>query len=307
MGLVQRTVSRQVTVDGQGLFSGERATLTISPAGPDSGISFIREQGDRRATIPALVQNIMKRPRRTSLRNGTLHVETIEHCMAAFSGLGVHNATVTLSGGITGELPAGDGSSAVFAEALAAAGTVEQDAPLSPLIISRPVHIVVGDRSITALPGPTDHLEIVYDLEAPEPVGRQIFAFRLGRDDFATQLAPARTFVFENEARELQARGMGRHLTPRDVLVIAASGPVENQFRFADECARHKVLDIVGDLYLAGRIIFGRIVAHKSGHEMNHLLVRRLLEQEQRSQREQLVGRDAVLDIRRIQRIRPHR
>jgi len=101
-----------------------------------------------------------------------------------------------------------------------------------------------------------------------------------GADDFATQLAPARTFVFEQEAAELRARGLGQHLTPRDLLVIGATGPIDNEYRFADECARHKVLDLIGDLYLVGRPICGRLVAHRSGHTLNHALARRLLEQE---------------------------
>jgi UDP-3-O-[3-hydroxymyristoyl] N-acetylglucosamine deacetylase / 3-hydroxyacyl-[acyl-carrier-protein] dehydratase len=129
----------------------------------------------------------------------------------------------------------------------------------------------------------------------------------LGDDDFVSQLAPARTFVFEHEAQELRNRGLGKHLTPKDLLVISPSGPIDNQFRFPDECARHKVLDLIGDLYLVGRPIRGRLVAHKSGHELNHLLARRLIEQHETYSRESLVSREAAIDIRKIQRILPHR
>jgi UDP-3-O-[3-hydroxymyristoyl] N-acetylglucosamine deacetylase/3-hydroxyacyl-[acyl-carrier-protein] dehydratase len=139
-----------------------------------------------------------------------------------------------------------------------------------------------------------------------------VFKFQLmdggtGPDDFVSQLAPARTFVFKHEADELRARGLGSHLSPKELLVIAEDGPIENSFRFADECARHKVLDLLGDLYLVGRPIRGRIFAHKSGHSLNHMLAKRLLEQEEATDRASLVKRDAVLDIRRIQRILPHR
>jgi UDP-3-O-[3-hydroxymyristoyl] N-acetylglucosamine deacetylase/3-hydroxyacyl-[acyl-carrier-protein] dehydratase len=144
-------------------------------------------------------------------------------------------------------------------------------------------------------------------LLADPPIGRQIFCFHLGKDDFVGQVAPARTFVFEAEAAELRARGFGQHLTAKDLLVLSASGPVDGAFRFPDECARHKVLDIIGDLYLAGRPVYGRIVAHKSGHKLNHMLVRRLLEQGRAFDREALLKRDGVLDIRKIQRILPHR
>src|SRR5881398_3657466 len=114
----QKTISREIRIAGQGLFSGEQATLTIAPSAPGSGITFIREQGDHEARIPALVENVLKRPRRTCLRNGTLHVETIEHCMAALAGMGIDNAVVRVAGGHVGELPAGDGSSRDYVTAL---------------------------------------------------------------------------------------------------------------------------------------------------------------------------------------------
>jgi UDP-3-O-[3-hydroxymyristoyl] N-acetylglucosamine deacetylase/3-hydroxyacyl-[acyl-carrier-protein] dehydratase len=303
----QKTISREIRLAGPGLFSGEQATLTIAPSGPGSGITFIREQGDHEARIPALVENVLKRPRRTCLRNGTLHVETVEHCMAALAGLRINNATVRIAGGVSGEVPGIDGSSQPFVQAIDEVGVTEQEADVRPLVIRRPVQVSAGDKTLAALPGPTDHLEILYDFEAPPPIGRQVFSFHLGVDDFEKQVAPARTFIFENEAQELRMRGLGHHLTPRDLLVISPKGPIDNEFRFADECVRHKVLDLIGDLYLAGRPIYGRVVAHKSGHELNHQLVRKLLQQEQLTDREDLLSRDGALDIRRIQRILPHR
>lgn len=308
MPVLQKTISREISLDGRGLFSGEPVRLTFAPAGTGSGITFVREQDEKSATIPALVSNVLKRPRRTCLRNGTLHVETVEHCLAALSGMGINNAVVKISGGAVGEVPMGDGSSLPFVQAIEEAGIAEQSAEVQPLVITRPIQVSLGDATLAALPGPTDRLEIIYDFEAPAPVGRQTIAFVLGEDDFVRQLAPARTFVFEHEAIELRNRGIGKHLTPQDVLVINGSGPIENAYRFADECARHKTLDLIGDLYLVGRPIRGRLVAHKSGHELNHLLARRLLELAAGDEREQLLRReDAALDIRKIQRILPHR
>ncbi len=307
MSLRQKTISQSVSLEGPGLFSGERATLTFEPAAAGSGITFVREQDGKVATIQALVGNVMNRPRRTCLRNGTLLVETVEHCMAALAGMGVDNAVVRVSGGKVGELPGGDGSSAPFAQALQQAGVVEQEAQLEPLVITRPVQVTDEEASIAALPGPKDHLELIYDFEAPPPVGRQIFAFRTGGDEFLTQLAPARTFIFEREAIELRERGIGKHLSPKELLVISEAGPLDNAFRFADECARHKLLDMLGDLYLVGRPICGRIIARKSGHAMNHRMARRLLELNELDSRQALLSRDAALDIRKIQRILPHR
>jgi UDP-3-O-[3-hydroxymyristoyl] N-acetylglucosamine deacetylase / 3-hydroxyacyl-[acyl-carrier-protein] dehydratase len=303
----QRTISKEVSLAGPGLFSGEPATLTFAPAEADSGITFVREQDARVATIRAIVDNVLKRPRRTCLRNGTLFVETVEHCLAALSGMGIDNAVVKLSGGTVGEVPGGDGSSKMFVDALTDAGITEQDAERAPLIIKKPIQVTQSEATLAALPGPTDHLEIIYTFEGAAPLGRQTVTFHLGDDDFASQLAPARSFSYEHEARELQARGLGMHLTPRDVLVISPDGPIDNEFRFPDECARHKVLDLIGDLYLVGRPIRGRLVAHKSGHSLNHLLAKRLLEQEVATDRESLLKRDGAIDIRRIQRILPHR
>lgn len=303
----QKTLSREVSFAGPGLFSGESATLTLGPGGEDSGIMFVREQDGKVAHIAARVTNVLKRPRRTCLRNGTLFVDTVEHCMAALAGMGVDNAIVKVSGGTVGEIPGGDGSSQQFAQAIQEAGVTEQQADVAPLIIKTPIHVTDGNATLDALPGPSDKLEIIYDYEGPPPVGRQIFAFHMGDDDFMTQLAPARSFAFEDEARELQSRGLAKHLSPRDVLVISPNGPIENHFRFVDECARHKALDLIGDLYLVGRPIRGRILAHKSGHSLNHALAKRLLAQHESGSREALLHRDAALDIRRIQRILPHR
>src|SRR5205814_5109811 len=133
----------------------------------------MREQGEKVATIPALVQSVLKQPRRTCLRNGTLRVETVEHCMAALAGLGIDNAIVKLSGGTVGEIPGGDGSSKSFVDAIESAGVIEQAAESRPLIISKPVQVALGDATLAALPGPKDHLEIIYNFEAPPPVGRQ--------------------------------------------------------------------------------------------------------------------------------------
>jgi UDP-3-O-[3-hydroxymyristoyl] N-acetylglucosamine deacetylase/3-hydroxyacyl-[acyl-carrier-protein] dehydratase len=307
MTIKQRTISTEASITGPGLFSGEPSTLTFGPAQAGTGITFVREQDGKTATIPALVYNVQRRPRRTCLKNGTLLVETVEHCMAALSGMGIDNAVVRVSGGMVGELPGGDGSSRPFVQAIQQAGVVEQDEPSDPLIIRKPIQVSAEGATLAALPGPTDKLEVIYDFEAKAPIGRQVISFHLGDDDFVSQLAPARTFVFEEEANELRARGMGQHLTPKDLLVISNTGPIDNEFRFADECARHKVLDLIGDLFLLGRPLRGRIVACKSGHALNHLLVRRLLEQEETASRQKLVHRAAEMDIRRIQRILPHR
>ena len=145
----QKTIGKEVNFSGLGLFSGEQATVTIAPGEIDSGIIFIRDQDGKTAVINAMIQNVLKRPRRTCLKNGTLLVETVEHCMAALSGMGVDNASVRVKGGRVGELPAGDGSSRPFVELLEEAGITEQEAPLNPLIIRKPEQVSIGDAQRT--------------------------------------------------------------------------------------------------------------------------------------------------------------
>jgi len=134
-----------------------------------------------------------------------------------------------------------------------------------------------------------------------------LFTFRLGRDDYYEQLSRARTFLLEDEARQLQAQGLGKHLQPGDVLVFGPNGPVDGELRYPDEPVRHKVCDLIGDLALLGRPVVGRIVAFRSGHEQNHELVRRLKELSQASHRRQGVRGEPVMDIKRIMRLLPHR
>ena len=160
MSIKQKTISHEASISGPGLFSGEHSTVTFSPAEADAGITFVREQEGKVATIAASVYNVMRRPRRTCLKNGTLLVETVEHCMAALAGLGIDNAIVRVSGGMVGELPGGDGSSRPFVEKIEEAGIVEQDELSHPLIIRKPIQVTADGASIAALPGPTDKLEV---------------------------------------------------------------------------------------------------------------------------------------------------
>jgi UDP-3-O-[3-hydroxymyristoyl] N-acetylglucosamine deacetylase/3-hydroxyacyl-[acyl-carrier-protein] dehydratase len=150
---------------------------------------------------------------------------------------------------------------------------------------------------------------MTYDMDYTQHtgVGRQIFSCELTETFYAQNLARARTFVLEAEARQMQALGIGTHLSPKDILVISSDGPIKNSYRYPDECVRHKVVDLIGDLRLAGRPIIGRIVAYKTGHSLNQKLVCRLIEAAHRIEQKKAVSGKPLLDIRRIQKILPHR
>jgi UDP-3-O-[3-hydroxymyristoyl] N-acetylglucosamine deacetylase/3-hydroxyacyl-[acyl-carrier-protein] dehydratase len=300
--LQQRTVASPTKISGRGLFTGQSVTATIYPADPDSGIFFRRSDLRASDPIPAHVDRVVSRPRRTCLQAGEAIVETVEHCLSGLAGLGVDNALIELDGP---ELPAGDGSAMPFVTAVENAGLVEQDSPRRPLVVSEPVTIREGEAMIAAFPNGGAGLDVLYDLDyGPESVlGRQIHAFTLEPESYAAKIAPARTFSTLADAEKLREAGLFKHLTPKEMLVIGEAGPIDNAFRFEDEPVRHKLLDLIGDLSLVGRPVHGRVVASRSGHHLNQRMARALLDQE----REAESALTPAMDIRQIMRLLPHR
>jgi len=288
------------------MFGGEEAKVVFRPCPANAGVVFVRTDTQEPVRIGAVASNLAERSRRTTIKKGSVSIETIEHCLAAISALGIDNLVVEVAGS---EMPAADCSSAEYFKVLKSSGLVEQQSKCREFVITEPVSISAGDASIYALPYAGDGLIITYDLDYGGHTGikRQIFSCRVTPESFEKNLAPARTFLLEAEAKQFQARGLGRHLGPRDILVINSDGPIKNSFRFDNECARHKIVDLIGDLALVGRAVSGRVVAYKSGHALNQQLVRRLYELAERQERIQKFGTDALLDIRRIQKILPHR
>jgi len=268
-------------------------------------VVFVRTDLQRPVRMPALVEHITKRARRSTLRSGPDSLETIEHCMSALAGLGIDNIQISVSGG---ELPGVDGSCQPFVEALEQAGIVEQEVERLYLKITEPIEVTDGSGTLIASPPAGDEFQIIFDLDyGPGTViGQQLYSYRLG-PDFSREIAPARTFVLEEEAQMLRSRGLGLHLKPGDVVVVGAHGPIGTTFRFSDECVRHKVLDLIGDLYLLGCPIRGRIVAYKSGHALNHALVRRMRAMLEAQHNSALLKNAPVMDIRTISKILPHR
>jgi UDP-3-O-[3-hydroxymyristoyl] N-acetylglucosamine deacetylase/3-hydroxyacyl-[acyl-carrier-protein] dehydratase len=303
---LQKTIKNEARVSGKGMFGGKEAKVVFRPAPAGAGVVFVRTDAAEPVRISAVVTNVAERGRRTSLKKGAVSIETVEHCLAAVSALEIDNLVVEVEGP---ELPAPDCSSAEYFNILKRAGVVEQPENRKELVISEPVSITSGDASIYALPYADDGLNITYDLDysGHTGIGRQIFSCRVTPDGFEKHLAPARTFLLEAEAQQFQARGIGAHLSPRDILVISSDGPIKNSFRFPNECARHKIVDLIGDLALTGRAVKGRVVAYRSGHSLNQQLARKLYEAAEQQDRMAKFGTDALLDIRQIAKILPHR
>lgn len=284
-----RTPLRPAVVHGTGLFTGKPATVVIRPGAPGAtlGVSFCRTGG---APIPALADRVVADGRHTVLCNAgspaSTGVQTTEHLLAALVGLGIWSAEVELDGP---EVPIMDGSAEPFVRALLAAGFVTRPGPRMPVrTITRTLVVEAGSARIEASPLPTgpsatgdEHFEAEYHLDygnsgpLPRQSARVSIPPRLPGEEFVTSIAPARTFSLLAEALAARQAGLFAHVTPAEMLVIGDDGkPVDNRWRLADEPARHKLLDLVGDLALVGCPIVGRVVAHRSGHALNHAMAR---------------------------------
>jgi UDP-3-O-acyl N-acetylglucosamine deacetylase len=272
---LQRTIASEREVRGVGFFHGSDVTLRFRPAGADTGVVFVRTDLPGRPTVRARIDHVVPTPRRTTVRQGEAVVEMIEHVMAALAGLRVDNCAVEID---AAEPPGCDGSSRAFVEALTAAGVVDLDRPRAALALDAPVRVGDGQAELTAYPSPTPEYALSYHLDygPGSPIGSQDYRLRLTPGSFAEELAPSRTFLLETEARALRQAGVGTRVTDADLLVFGPDGVVGNTLRYPDECARHKVLDMLGDLALLGMDLHAHVVAYRSGHSLNAALVRAL-------------------------------
>ncbi len=226
-------------------------------------------------SVEAVTDNRVDMQLRTRLAKGPAIIDMVEHVLSALYGLRIDNVEIHCTGC---EMPGLDGSSMAYAMALDEAGR-------TPLRSRRPVleldhAIEIGDQRqwIRYEPTGSDSFEIEYRLDYGDqsPIGRATYATKINEDAFYHRLAPARTFITFGEAQQLQQKGLAKHVTTRDLLVFDADGPVDNSLRFTDECARHKALDLLGDLALTGIDLVGKVTAFRSGHQMNGRLAEQL-------------------------------
>jgi UDP-3-O-acyl N-acetylglucosamine deacetylase len=228
--------------------------------------------------VPATPALRIDMPRRTTLELNGVRVEMVEHVLAALAGLRVDNCEVWAD---AAEMPGCDGSSRAFVGALESAGVVEQRCAVPQIVVRQTVRVGGGDRWIEAQPARSAGLSLSFDLDfgSCPSIGRQMYAVDLTPDSFCREIASCRTFITEDVAQAMLAEGRGTRVTPRDLLIFGPHGLVDNTLRFADECVRHKLLDVVGDLALTGCEIIGHVVAYRSGHALHAELAKRLLEQ----------------------------
>ncbi len=271
----QHSLKRSITCKGIGLHSGSKTTMTLRPADPGTGVVFRRTDiAGSGAIIPALWGNVSDTRLNTCIANGQgVYVRTIEHLMAAFAGTGIDNVLVEINGP---EVPAMDGSAAPFVFLIECAGIAEQPAPRRLLRVLEPVTVTFEDRSATLLPGDGFGLRFEIDF-ASRAVARQEMALRLDDGVFQREIARARTFGFDHEVAQLRAAGLARGGSLDNAVVISDDRVMnEDGLRYADEFVRHKILDAVGDLYLAGAPIIGEFIGVRSGHALNNKLLHEL-------------------------------
>ena len=276
----QRTLAQTAVVEGFGYWTGEDVRVEFRPAAIHTGVVFIRSDLEPPRRIPARAAHRIETPRRTTLAADGTTIEMVEHILAALQGLQIDNCQVWVD---RPEMPGCDGSSLPFVESLLAAGVEEQNAARAQLVVNDVTRVGDDNCWVEARPAKSPGFSLKYHLDygTHQAIGRQTLELVVTPERFRSELAPARTFILQQEADWLRQRGLAKRVTFQDVLVYNNEGPQDNELRFEDECVRHKALDLIGDLALAGCDIIGHVVAYRSGHRLNAQLVRALLAENQ--------------------------
>jgi UDP-3-O-[3-hydroxymyristoyl] N-acetylglucosamine deacetylase len=276
----QRTVRNIIRAKGVGLHTGQDVYLTLRPAPVDSGIIFRRVDLDPVVEIPAKAENVGETTLSSTIMNGDVKVSTVEHLLSAMAGLGIDNAYVDVS---APEVPIMDGSSGHFVFLLQSAGIFEQEAPKKFLRVKKKVAVSTGDVEASLLP--FEGFKISYTLEIDHPVFKgqpKQASVDFSSTSFVREVSRARTFGFMRDMDELRDNNLALGASLDNAIAVGDDTVVnEDGFRSNDEFVKHKMLDVIGDLYLLGYSLIGEFVGYKSGHELNNKLLRALLADEE--------------------------
>jgi UDP-3-O-[3-hydroxymyristoyl] N-acetylglucosamine deacetylase len=270
----QRTLRRVIQCQGTGLHSGAPVTLTLRPAPANHGIVFVRTDAPEPVVIPAQSQYVVDTSLATTLGKGSMRIGTVEHLLAALSGLGIDNARLELDGP---EVPIMDGSAAPFAYLIRTAGIRVQDEPKSFLVVKKAVAVQDGDKEATLSPANTFKIDCTIDFRHPL-ISDQSFQMSFSDRAFTREISRARTFGFLRDVEMLKTMGLAKGGSLENAIVIDEFSILNpDGLRFPDEFVRHKVLDAMGDVSLFGRPVIGHLRVMKSGHALNHRLVQKVL------------------------------
>jgi len=308
MSSVQQTLAKSASISGSSLHTGEQVTLTVHPAPPGHGRKFKRKDLADEPTIDAKIDNVKTVERSTTIAEGNIKVHTVEHVLSALAGMGVDNALIEMD---ANEPPIGDGSAQPYVELIKKAGVVEQNVHRSEYEISEPIHIETKSGSLmTIVPDPAFRISCTQ--VGPEGRFTQFFSTEITPAIYEKEIAPARTFVFYEDVKPLMDKGLIKGGSLENAIIVRGDSVLSKEaLRFREEFARHKILDIIGDLALLGRALKGHVIAVKPGHGPNTDLARALGKQLARTMA--LVppmitpkGGD-VLEVVDVMKVLPHR
>lgn len=274
---LQRTLKKEILCSSIGLHTGRKVNMMIKPAPVDTGIVFVRKDLPDARPISANFEMVYDTTLATSLGYGGVTVSTVEHLLSAFSGMGLDNAVIEID---SFEVPIMDGSSRPFVDMLKRVGTRTQGKSKKMLVIKKPVSVKEGDVSAMLLP--SEEFKITYEIDfTHKAIGRQSYGFIFSDKNYEDNICHARTFGFLKDVEFLQAKGLGLGASLDNAIVLDDEKIINKSgLRMPDEFVKHKILDAIGDLFLLGMPIIGHFVAHKSGHRLNNLLLRELMQNE---------------------------
>ena len=271
----QQTIRKAISYEGAGLHSGLPVQMRILPSEPNTGITFVRTDLPGTPSVKADIRNVTNTMRATTLEDGEAKVFTVEHILAAFYGMAIDNCVIELD---SPEPPIADGGSATFVQLIKEAGIVEQEADRYVYVVKQSHGIYEEDKFIIIRP--YDGFRVTFTSINSHPMlGTQHADYEINPDVFATEIAPARTIGFTKEIEQLQAMGLAKGGSTENVIVYDDTTCL-SELNFPDELVRHKILDILGDLFLVGHLK-GHIIAVKSSHNLNSRLSREILKEMQ--------------------------
>jgi UDP-3-O-[3-hydroxymyristoyl] N-acetylglucosamine deacetylase/3-hydroxyacyl-[acyl-carrier-protein] dehydratase len=291
----RRTIARDTSVEGVGLHLGRPCRLTFRPAAPGAGVVFVRTDRAGRPATRAHADAAVLSERQTQLGEGDAALHTVEHVLAAVAGLGIDDVVIEMDGP---EPPILDGSAGPYVRALETAGVASSGGVAEYLTVTEPFQLADGDAQYEVSPAPTLELEVWIRFDHPL-VGEQRGRWDVSPAAFCRELAEARTFGFAHEIAMLRSKGLIQGASTRNALLLDTDGVVENTLRWPDEFVRHKAMDCVGDLALAGKRLRARVVARRPSHRGTVTLVRELLRRDARG--------PTVIGIDEIMKVLPHR
>ncbi len=293
----QRTLAKNAVFSGKGLHTGADCSVTVKPGAVNTGLVAV-SGGVTEKLRPGLSEGSRNA---NAVRLGPdVEVMTVEHMLSALWGMGVDNAVLEIAGP---EAPGLDGSALEYAKGIQAAGIVEQEADRKVFIPKNSVAVGKGDTGVTAYPSPDGKFRVTYMLDYKEsPRARGTVTVEISPELYLENVAPARTFVMKQHVEPMLAAGLGKGANAQNTLVLDGDKVVDNEFRLADECVRHKILDLVGDLSIVNRRLGVHIIASKSGHALNIELAKALALEISKAE-----NPGGIIDFKGITTLLPHR